>query len=246
MCPYNVVPQIGPDVAVVAVEPIAANMGLVAPDAGFLAGLRAACDRVGALLLFDEVITGFRIGNGGASVWSGVTPDLWCFAKVIGGGLPVGAFAGPRAIMEHVAPVGPVYQGGTLSGNPLAVAAGRAVLEELTDDAFVQLGAAAQRLAKGLQGAITDAGFAVQVPVLGPLLGVFFSPTPVHDYAQAKIANGSDLFARFFHAMLRRGIALAPGAYEVLFPSLAHTDALIDQTIEMAAAAAKEMAAAGP
>lgn len=246
VCPYNVVPQIGPDVAVVVVEPIAANMGLVAPDAGFLAGLRATCDRVGALLLFDEVITGFRIGNGGASVWSGVTPDLWCFAKVIGGGLPVGAFAGQRAIMEHVAPVGPVYQGGTLSGNPLAVAAGRAVLEELTDDAFVQLGAAAQRLAKGLHGAITDAGFAVQVPVLGPLLGVFFSPTPVHDYAQAKIANGSDLFARFFHAMLRRGIALAPGAYEVLFPSLAHTDALIDQTIEAAAAAAKEMAVAGP
>ena len=241
VCPYNVVPEVGPDVAAVVVEPIAANMGLVAPTDGFLTGLRAACDKVGALLVFDEVITGFRIGNGGASAWSGVTPDLWCFAKVIGGGLPVGAFAGSRSVMEHVAPMGPVYQGGTLSGNPLAVAAGRAVLDELTDDAFATLHGTAQRLAEGLREAITGAGLAVQVPVSGPLIGLFFTPDEVRDYDQAKTANATDRYARFFHGLLRRGVALAPGGYEVLFPSLAHTDAIIDQTVELAALAAAEV-----
>ena len=241
VCPYNVVPEIGSDVAVVAVEPIAANMGLVGPTPGFLAGLRAACDKAGALLMFDEVITGFRIGNGGASTWSGVRPDIWCFAKVIGGGLPVGAFAGPRSMMEHVAPLGPVYQGGTLSGNPLAVAAGRAVLQELTDDAFAVLSASAARLADGLRSVIADAGHAVQVPVSGPLIGLFFSETPVVDYDQAKAANAGTKYAQFFHGLLRRGVALAPGAYEVLFPSLAHTDADFEQTLAAAAAAAKEI-----
>jgi len=145
--PYNVVPTLDETVAVVIVEPVAANMGLVPPADGFLTGLRAECDRVGALLLFDEVITGFRLGVGGATGWSGVTPDLWCFGKVIGGGLPVGAFGASAAVMSSIAPLGPVYQAGTLSGNPLATAAGLAVLSQLDASAYERLVATATALA---------------------------------------------------------------------------------------------------
>jgi glutamate-1-semialdehyde 2,1-aminomutase len=244
VAPYNVVPELDEEVAVVCVEAVAGNMGLVPPEPGFLDGLRAACDRVGALLLFDEVITGFRLGAGGATVRFGVTPDLWCFGKVIGGGLPVGAFASSRRIMESLAPLGDVYQAGTLSGNPLATAAGLAALAQLDEDAYARLDDIARRLAEGLEGAIAAAGLPVSVPRVGPLVGLFFSDAPVRDYDEARAANASDLYRRFFHAMLRRGVAMAPGAYELLFPSLAHGDAELALTIEAAAEAALEVAKA--
>jgi glutamate-1-semialdehyde 2,1-aminomutase len=236
--PYNVVPEIGHDVAAVIVEPVAANMGLVPPVAGFLEGLRAACDRAGALLIFDEVITGFRVGPGGASGMLGVRPDLWCFGKVIGGGLPVGAFGGRRDVMSLLAPIGPVYQAGTLSGNPLATAAGLAVLERLDDGAYKELAERAGRLARGLGEALTASGLDVQVPVFGPLLGVYFAADPVRDFAGAKASADTGRYPGLMHGLLDRGVAVAPGAYEVLFPSLSHTEADIDRTVEAAAQAA--------
>jgi len=238
VAPYNVVPSLDRDVAVVIVEPVAANMGLVAPAPGFLEGLRAECDRVGALLLFDEVITGFRLGPGGAASYFGVRPDLWCFGKVIGGGLPVGAFGGRRDVMQELAPVGPVYQAGTLSGNPLATAAGLAVLSLLDEGAYLMLAGRAEHLAKELPAVIEEAGWAVQVPRVGPLLSVFFADAPVVDYDGARAAAENGRYARWFHAMLERGVALAPGAYEVMFPSLAHEYADLDRTIDIASAAA--------
>ena len=238
VAPYNIVPEIGSDVAVVAVEPIAANMGVVLPSPGFLAGLREACDRAGALLMFDEVITGFRLGQGGATVWSGVRPDLWCFGKIIGGGLPVGAFGGTREVMSTLAPLGPVYQGGTLSGNPLATAAGLAVLSQCTDDRYAALGANTERLARGLSDAIRSGGLDVRVPVVGTLLGLHLTADEVRNYDDARAANEAGLYPRFFHEMLSRGIAMAPGPYEALFPSFAHSDADLDQTIAAAAASA--------
>jgi len=242
VAPYNVVPNLADDVAVVIVEPVAANTGLIAPAAGFLEGLRAECDRVGALLLFDEVITGFRIDLGGATAWSDVRPDMWCFGKVIGGGLPVGAFGASREIMSPLAPLGSVYQAGTLSGNPLATAAGRAVLAELDIDAYEELTAIATTLAGGLRAAFDDAGISVQVPQVGPLVGLFFGDhLPVdHAEAQASVALGG--YPGFFHGMLERGIALAPGAYEVMFPSLAHGKDDLRRTIEAAAEVAAAMA----
>jgi len=235
VAPYNEVPRIGPDVAVVIVEPVAANMGLVAPAHGFLEGLRAACDEAGALLMFDEVITGFRLGVGGATERFGVTPDLWAFGKVIGGGLPVGAFGASREIMANLAPLGPVYQAGTLSGNPLATAAGLAALSQLDADAYARLDAIAASLADGLAEAIGGAGIDVQVPRVGPLVGLFFSATPVGDFPSAKASADNGRYRRFFRGMLDRGIALAPGPYEALFPSLAHTDADIAATVAAAA-----------
>ncbi len=239
--PYNVVPTLDDDVAVLAVEPVAANMGLVEPEPGFLAALRAECDRVGALLFFDEVITGFRLGRGGATVWSDVTPDLWAFGKVVGGGLPVGAFGASRDIMANVAPLGPVYQGGTLSGNPLATAAGLAVLRQMTDDRYLELTERAARLAVGLRTALADAGVEAQVPQVGPLLGLFFGADAVRNYDDAKVSAALGLYPRFFHGMLSRGIALAPGPYEALFPSLSHSDGDIDRTIEAASEVARSL-----
>jgi glutamate-1-semialdehyde 2,1-aminomutase len=240
--PYNVVPELDERVACVIVEPVAANMGVVAPAPGFLAGLRGACDEVGALLVFDEVITGFRVGAGGMSGQSGVVPDLWCFGKVIGGGLPVGAFGGRRDILSVLAPDGPVYQAGTLSGNPLATAAGLAVLENVTAADYDALGARAGRLAKGLEAAISDAGLAVQVPVVGPLVGLFFGAEPVTDYASARATVVGGTYSQFFTAMLERGVALAPGPYEAMFPGLAHLDAHLDSVVEVAADAAVAVA----
>ena len=242
VAPYNVVPEIGDDVAVVCVEAVAGNMGLVEPVPGFLEGLRVACDRAGALLLFDEVITGFRVGVGGATERFGVTPDLWCFGKVIGGGLPVGAFAGRRDLMEHLAPIGDVYQAGTLSGNPVATAAGLAVLDELDADAYARLERTATALADGVRDAIAGAGLPIQVPRAGTLVGLHFSATPVHDYDEAKVAADTGLYKAFFTALLRRGVAFAPGPYEALFPSLAHTDEDIERTIDAVASAAGEVA----
>ena len=216
VAPYNIVPEIDESVAVVCVEPIAANMGLVAPRAGFLEGLREACDAVGAMLLFDEVITGFRLCRGGAAEWFGVQPDVWCFGKVIGGGLPMGAYGASREIMSHIAPLGGVYQAGTLSGNPLATAAGLAALERLTVDAYAGLTERATRLQEGMQAAFDAAGVPAVFPRVGPLLGVFFTDTEPHDFDSAKAAADNGIYPRFFHGMLDRGIALAPGAYEAI------------------------------
>ena len=243
VAPYNVVPELDDTIAAVIVEPVAANMGLVAPASGFLEGLRAACDASGALLVFDEVITGFRLARGGATGWFGVTPDLWCFGKVIGGGLPVGAFGGRWDVMECLAPLGGVYQGGTLSGNPLAMAAGRATLELLDDGAFDRLTAKSARLADGLASAFSGAGLDAVLPRVGSLLGCFFGDVAPTDFDEAKALADNGIYPKVFHALLERGVALAPGAYEALFPSLAHTEAVIDETISIAAEAAVMVAA---
>ncbi len=241
--PYNEVPTLDDTVAVVCVEPVAANMGLVPPSPGFLSGLRAECDRVGALLMFDEVITGFRLEVGGATAWSGVTPDVWCFGKVIGGGLPVGAFGSSAEVMSNLAPLGAVYQAGTLSGNPLATAAGLAVLSQLDAAAYEQLAATATSLADGLAAAFAAAGVPVVVPRVGPLVGLFFGTTAPTDFDSAAASVAGGRHPAFFHGMLDRGIALAPGPYEVMFPSLAHTEADVARTVDAAAEVARELAA---
>jgi len=242
VAPYNKVPEIDESVACVIVEPVAANMGLVSPVDGYLEGLRSACDHSGALLIFDEIITGFRVGRAGAAGVIGVQPDLWCFGKVIGGGLPLAALGGRRDLMSQLAPLGPVYQAGTLSGNPLATAAGLAVLEHLNDEAYAELGASVRRLADGLAEAIGTNGLVVEVPVFRTLFSVFFSDEPVRDYQGATRAAASGLYASFFRAMLSRGVALAPSPYETAFMSLAHSGDDIDRTIEAAADAAREVA----
>ena len=243
VAPYNVVPAVNNTIAAVIVEPVAANMGLVAPAEGFLEGLRAACDATGALLIFDEVITGFRLARGGATERFGVTPDLWCFGKVIGGGLPVGAFGGRWDVMEHLAPLGGVYQGGTLSGNPLAMAAGRTTLELLDDGAFDRLTATTTRLADGLVSAFGGAGLTSVLPQVGSLLGLFFGADPPTDFDEAKVVADNGVYPKVFHALLDRGVALAPGPYEALFPSLAHGDAVVDETIQIAADSAEAVVA---
>jgi glutamate-1-semialdehyde 2,1-aminomutase len=237
VAPYTVVPEGGDDVACVMVEPVAANMGLVAPAPGFLPGLRAACDAAGALLVFDEVITGFRLGPGGAQEAYGVPPDLTCFGKVIGGGLPIGAFGGRADVMASLAPLGPVYQAGTLSGNPLATAAGLAALDLLDAPVYEELARRASRLAAGLAEALATAGVPAIVPVVGPLVGLHLSATPAVDYDTARTTDEA-VYASFFHALLREGVALAPGAYEVAFPGLAHEDPILDQITSAAHRAA--------
>jgi len=241
VAPFNQVPAIDESTAVVCVEPVAANMGLVGPSEGFLAGLRSACDDAGAMLMFDEVISGFRLCRGGAAEWYGVQPDIWCFGKVIGGGLPMGAFGASAEIMAHLAPLGEVYQAGTLSGNPLATAAGLAALELLDAAAYERLEASAARLGDGLQAAFDAAGVPAVVPRIGPLLGLFFCEQPPHDFESAKAAADNGVYPRFFHGMLERGVAFAPGAYEAIFVSLAHGDAEIDATVEAAAEVASTL-----
>ena len=240
VAPYNVVPELDEDVACVMVEPVAANMGLIGPAPGFLEGLRDACDQVGALLVFDEVITGFRVGRSGAEGLFGVRPDLTCFGKVIGGGLPVGAYGGRAEVMDTVAPVGPVYQAGTLSGNPLATAAGLATLAMLTDDFYSQLAGRVACFAAGMNEAFERSGLGWQVPTVATLSGIFPGVELPVDYAAATACDEQG-YARFFHGMLRRGVALAPGAYEVMFCGLAHTDALLDRVIEATAESAAEV-----
>ncbi len=234
VAPYNRVPRLDERTACVIVEPIAANMGLIPPEPGFLQGLRAECDRVGALLIFDEVITGFRVARGGAQEIYGVTPDMTTLGKVIGGGLPIGAYGGRADVMGCVAPLGPVYQAGTLSGNPLATAAGLAALELLDEAAYERLRAHAATLADGLRSAFAAAGLVAQVPVASTLVGLYLgTPAPV-DYDGAK-ATDEKAYAALFHALLDRGVALAPGAYEVLFPGLAHTEDVLAEVAEIAA-----------
>ena len=242
---YNEVPDIDAAVACVVVEPVAANMGLVAPASGFLEGLRKACDDAGALLVFDEVITGFRLGRGGAAAAYGVVPDLYCFGKVIGGGLPMGAFGGRADVLAVLAPDGPVYQAGTLSGNPLATAAGLAVLETVTASDYERLESTVARLAAALATAIGGAGLPVQVPTVGTLMGLFFSDGPVTNNREAVKAAGNGLYRDFFSLMLERGVALAPGPYEIMFPGLAHSSEHLDIVVEAASGSAAALVRAG-
>ncbi|MBL89529.1 MAG: glutamate-1-semialdehyde-2,1-aminomutase [Actinobacteria bacterium] len=239
--PFNEVPEMDQTIAAVIVEPVPANMGLVEPKENFLREIRSACDSAGVLLIFDEVITGFRLSSGGASNWYGVTPDLWCFGKIIGGGLPVGAFAGSQELMSFLAPDGGVYQAGTLSGNPLAMAAGQATLKLLGQSEYEYLEAIANRLVKGLEEVISSEGLVITTPKVGSLIGIFFSNEMPKNFEEVKPIAENGFYSNFFHGMLKRGVALAPGPYEVIFLSLAHTEKLIDQTIEIAAEVIKEI-----
>jgi glutamate-1-semialdehyde 2,1-aminomutase len=230
-------------IAAVIVEPIAGNMGVVPPADGFLRGLRDLCTADGALLIFDEVISGFRAAAGGAQAIARVVPDLTCLGKIIGGGLPVGAYGGRADLMELVSPAGPVYQAGTLSGNPLAMTAGLWSLERLTPKLYAQLAARGARLAAGLADAARDAGVAVQVNAVGSLLTPFFTDQPVRDFASATSADTSR-YATFFRGMLTRGVYPPPSQFEAWFLSAAHTRADIDRTVRAARAAMKEVARA--
>ena len=222
-------------IACIIVEPVAANMGVVGPAPGFLEGLRKLCDKSGALLIFDEVITGFRLALGGAQAYFGVKADLVTFGKIIGGGMPVGAYCGSRALMEQVAPCGPVYQAGTLSGNPVAMAAGLAQLTYLKEhpEVYTDIAAKGEQLAAGLRQAIAKTGAPVVVNQIGSLLAPFFTPTAVSTFVDAK---GSDVgkYAKYFQGMLERGVALAPAQFEAMFVSAAHGEAELQATLDAA------------
>jgi glutamate-1-semialdehyde 2,1-aminomutase len=230
--------RIGEQIACIIVEPVAGNMNCIPPLPDFLETLREACDEFGAVLVFDEVMTGFRVALGGAQERYGVTPDLTTLGKVIGGGMPVGAFGGRREIMERIAPLGPVYQAGTLSGNPVAMSAGLKTLELLSAPGFFEdLEAKTERLANGLVEVAKRAGVPLTANCVGGMFGIFFTDVPqVTSYAQATACN-VDQFKRFYHAMLARGVYLAPSAFEAGFVSAAHTDADLDSTLTAAAEA---------
>ena len=222
-------------VAALIVEPLAGNMGIVPPAAGFLEGLRTLCDRHATILIFDEVISGFRVSPGGAQERFGVRPDLTCLGKIIGGGLPVGAYGGRKDLMEQVAPVGPVYQAGTLSGNPLAMTAGLWALSQLSPALYARLDRLGRRLATGLADAAREATLDLQVNAHGSVLTPFFTARPVHDYQSATRAD-TTAYARFFRGMLTRGIYPPPSQFEAWFLSGAHTTRHIDLAIEAARA----------
>ncbi len=233
--PYNRVPAVDGSTACVIVEPAAANMGLIPPAPGFLAGLKAACEAAGALLIFDEVITGFRIAYGGASSVTSVQPDLWCFGKVVGGGLPLAAVGGKKEIMDRLAPLGDVYQAGTLSGNPLATAAGKAVLDALTPESYAELEKKTEYLALQLETVFFGSGIKVAVSRYKTLMSLFFGVESVKDYADARASAESNIYPKFFHAMCGRGVYFPPSPYESWFPSLAHGDADLEVTVKAAA-----------
>lgn len=217
-------------VAAILVEPVAANMGVIPPKDGFLQGLRSLCDKHGALLIFDEVITGFRLALGGAQEYFNVRADLVTFGKIIGGGFPVGAYAGKRELMELVAPCGPVYQAGTLSGNPIAMAAGITQLRSLSKAVYTEIEVSAEYLAKGLRDCAAKHGIPMQVNQIGSLLCTFFTDTPVDCFQTAKTSD-TVRYAQYFHGMLDRGIYLAPSQFEAMFVSKAHTRACLDKTL---------------
>ena len=227
--------KMGDQIACVIVEPVAGNMNCVPPMNGFLQTLRKCCDEHGALLIFDEVMTGFRVALGGAQSLYNITPDLTTLGKVIGGGMPVGAFGGKRSIMEYLAPLGPVYQAGTLSGNPVAMAAGMATLKQIREPGFFEeLGRLTTRLTQGLETMAREKGIAMTTNQVGGMFGLFFTD-------QTRIASLNDVmncdqerFRKFFHAMLDNGVYLAPSAFEAGFVSITHTDAVIDDTLERA------------
>ncbi|MCZ6556326.1 MAG: glutamate-1-semialdehyde 2,1-aminomutase [SAR324 cluster bacterium] len=222
------------EVAAVLLEAIPGNMGVVAPELAFLQGLRSLCDREGIVLIFDEVMTGFRVALGGAQSLFEITPDLSIFGKIIGAGFPVGAYGGRSDIMEQVAPLGPVYQAGTLSGNPVAMAAGIATLGRLQEpDFYAALAERSRNLMEGLQSSAKEAGIPMQVTVFGGMMGMFFSDKPVRNYQEA-LATDSDVFVRFFRGMLDAGIYLAPSPFEALFMSSAHSDDDVAKTQDAA------------
>lgn len=236
--PYNDLDSIrlafekfGEDIAAVIVEPIAGNMGVVPPQPGFLQGLREVTAQYGSLLIFDEVMTGFRVHKNCAQGLFGVTPDLTCFGKVIGGGLPVGAYGGRRDIMEQIAPTGPVYQAGTLSGNPLAMAAGYTTLKLLgKPGVYEELERKSARLEEGLRKNAEEAGIPATINRVGSMICPFFTDRPVVDYNSASSSN-LDKFKNYFNNMLDEGVSIAPSQFEGMFMSLAHSDEDIDQTI---------------
>ena len=221
-------------IAAIIIEPIAGNMGCVPPAAGYLQGLRQLCDHSGTLLIFDEVMTGFRVAFGGAQSLYNIRPDLTCLGKVIGGGMPCAAYGGREEIMRRVSPDGPVYQAGTLSGNPVAMAAGLATLELLEEPgAYATLEKLSDQLAAGLRDAAAHAGVAVQINRVGSMLTPFFTDRPVTNYAEATACD-TEAFSRFFGVMLDEGVALPPSQYEAWFLSLAHDDEAIEQTLAAA------------
>jgi glutamate-1-semialdehyde 2,1-aminomutase len=227
-------------IAALIVEPIAGNMGLVPPAEGFLTALRQLCTAHGAALIFDEVISGFRAGAGGAQGHFRIAPDLTCLGKIIGGGLPVGAYGGRADLMELVSPAGPVYQAGTLSGNPLAMTAGIWALDQLKPRLYTQLSALTTRLATGLAGAAREAGVALHVNAFGSLLTPFFADRPVRDFQSATRSN-TDLYGRFFRGMLARGVYPPPSQFEAWFLSAAHTVKDVEKTIAAARGAMREL-----
>ena len=228
-------------IAAVIIEPYCGNVGFIMPDPGYLAHLRAVTLREGAVLIFDEVMTGFRIARGGVQEREGITPDLTCLGKIIGGGLPVGAFGGRADIMDHLAPLGPVYQAGTLSGNPLAMAAGIAGLRLLEEtNPYARLDALGAKLRDAVLAACRAKGLPVQVPQCGSMFSIFFTADPVRDYATA-LRGDAKLFARFFHECLARGVYLAPSAYEAGFLSTAHDGEAIDRACEVLTAAIRAL-----
>lgn len=223
----------GRDIAAVIVEPVAGNMGLVPPAPGFLQGLRDLCDEFGSILIFDEVITGFRVAYGGAAARYGITPDLTTFGKIIGGGLPVGAYGGRRDLMNMVAPSGSVYQAGTLSGNPLAMAAGLATLNVLAESDYAGLETRVEAFCASLERLFTDAGIPARINRLASMFTIFFTDSPVTDFASAKLGDAKR-YAAFYRAMRENGVALAPSAFEAAMVSLAHSEADLSQTLEAA------------
>lgn len=231
--------EVGDDVAAIIVEPIAGNMNMIEPSSGYLEGMRQLCDQYGSVLIFDEVMTGFRVARGGAQELYGVQPDLTTFGKVIGGGLPVGAFGGRKDIMDYIAPNGPVYQAGTLSGNPLAMAAGSAMMTLISEPGFyAHLSGQTQKLVDGLQTVADEAGVPFSTCNQGGMFGLFFAKQKATGFDDLKQCD-EDKFKRFFHGMLKQGVYLAPSAYEAGFVSSKHTDDIIEQTLTAARMAIK-------
>jgi glutamate-1-semialdehyde 2,1-aminomutase len=226
--------QHGPDIAAVIIEPVVGNMGCVPPQAGYLQAVRALCTQHGALLIFDEVMTGFRLARGGAQELYSIAPDITTLGKIIGGGLPVGAYGGSRDLMNHIAPAGPIYQAGTLSGNPLAMTAGLTTLKRLRDKSiYEQLERAGARLTAALAAAAREVGIETVTNRVGSMFTTFFTSEAITDWTSAALSD-RDLYGRFFHAMLDEGVYLAPSQFEAAFISLAHTDELLDRTVAAA------------
>ncbi len=249
LAPYNDLDAVGTllsdhgsSIAAIIVEPLAGNMGYVTPEPGFLEGLRQLCDQHGCLLIFDEVMSGFRVAWGGMQSIFQITPDITCLGKVVGGGMPVAAFAARESLMKLVSPLGPMYQAGTLSGNPIGMAAGLATLRICQEDGFYEsLAQKSTALVQGVADAAQAAGVSIQSGATGGMFGITLSPKPVRNFDDAKNADHT-AFGRFFHAMLNRGVWLPPSGYEAMFMSAAHTDEHIQRVIEAAGDAFEEIA----
>jgi len=236
----NLFRRFGSEIAGVVVEPVAGNMGVIPPEPGFLHGLRDLTDEHGAVLVFDEVVTGFRVARGGAQERFDVRPDLTCLGKILGHGVPIGAYGGRRDIMEVVAPLGPVYQAGTLAGNPIAMAAGLAALRRLNRGLYARLERTSAALAGGIEDAAADAGVSLRIQRVGSMLGLFLRDSPVLNFAEAKTSDGS-AYARLFWSLMARGVYLPPAPFETAFVSAAHGPEAIDRTAEAFTHAFREL-----